>query len=107
MCDLRWEQVPSGQAPKTPPSNGQSRVSCTNGPQNCIDVEVKPGACCTPSIAMSRTRCGWSSSRGWTDADALRTHFHAPASAAFVHEVAALADGSPELAIYDAHPVTV
>jgi quinol monooxygenase YgiN len=43
----------------------------------------------------------------WTDADALRTHFSVPASAAFVHEVAALADDSPELAIYDAHPVTV
>ena len=43
----------------------------------------------------------------WTDADALRSHFSVPASAAFVHEVAALADESPELSIYDARPVTV
>jgi quinol monooxygenase YgiN len=43
----------------------------------------------------------------WTDADALRLHFNVPASVAFVHEVAALADDSPELSIYDARQVTV
>jgi quinol monooxygenase YgiN len=43
----------------------------------------------------------------WTDADALRTHFNVPASAAFVHQIAALADEAPELSIYDVHPVTV
>jgi quinol monooxygenase YgiN len=43
----------------------------------------------------------------WADTDALRAHFGLPASAAFVHEVAALADEPPELSIYDARPVTV
>jgi quinol monooxygenase YgiN len=43
----------------------------------------------------------------WTDADALRTHFGVSASAAFVHEVTALADESPELSVYDARPVTI
>lgn len=43
----------------------------------------------------------------WVDADALREHFQVPASGAFVTEVAALADGSPELAIYDARPLSV
>ncbi len=43
----------------------------------------------------------------WADADALRTHFELPASIAFVQEVAALADGSPELAVYDARPAVV
>lgn len=43
----------------------------------------------------------------WADADALRTHFEVPASGVFVQEVTALANGSPEMAIYDAHPVSV
>jgi quinol monooxygenase YgiN len=43
----------------------------------------------------------------WIDADALRAHFHVAASRAFVDEVAALADGSPEMAIYDARPISV
>ena len=43
----------------------------------------------------------------WTDADALRAHFAVPASIAFVREAAALADGAPDLSIYEAHAVTV
>jgi quinol monooxygenase YgiN len=43
----------------------------------------------------------------WADTDALQAHFSVPASAAFVHEVAALADESPEMSIYDARPVNV
>ena len=43
----------------------------------------------------------------WTDSDALRTHFGVPASVTFLHEITALADGSPELSIYDAREVTV
>jgi quinol monooxygenase YgiN len=43
----------------------------------------------------------------WADVDALRTHFQVPDSGAFVNAVVALADGPPELAIYDAHPVRV
>jgi len=43
----------------------------------------------------------------WVDTDALRSHFKVPASGAFVNEVAALADGSPEMSIYDARPVSV
>jgi len=43
----------------------------------------------------------------WADADALREHFHAPASGAFVNAVAALADGSPEMSIYEARAASV
>jgi quinol monooxygenase YgiN len=43
----------------------------------------------------------------WADADALRAHFQVAASGVFVNEVAALADGSPEMAIYDARPTSV
>lgn len=43
----------------------------------------------------------------WIDADALRAHFRVAASRDFVDEVAALADGSPEMAIYDARPTSV
>jgi quinol monooxygenase YgiN len=43
----------------------------------------------------------------WIDADALRAHFQVAASRVFVDEMAALADGSPELAIYDARPTSV
>jgi len=43
----------------------------------------------------------------WIDTDALRAHFQLPAAGAFVKEVAALADGSPEMSIYDARPVSV
>ena len=43
----------------------------------------------------------------WADADALRTHFEVPASGQFVVEAAALADGPPELTIYDARPTSL
>lgn len=43
----------------------------------------------------------------WADTDALRAHFSVPASAAFVQEVAALADESPEMSIYDARAINV
>lgn len=43
----------------------------------------------------------------WVDSDALRAHFKVPASGSFVHEVAALAEGSPEMSIYDARPMSV
>jgi quinol monooxygenase YgiN len=43
----------------------------------------------------------------WADADALRAHFRVPASGAFVRELAALADGSPEMTIYEARPTSV
>jgi quinol monooxygenase YgiN len=43
----------------------------------------------------------------WVDTDALRAHFQVPASGAFVNEAAALAEGSPEMLIYDARPVSV
>jgi quinol monooxygenase YgiN len=43
----------------------------------------------------------------WIDADALRAHFQVAASRVFVDEIAALADGSPEMAIYDARPTSV
>jgi len=43
----------------------------------------------------------------WADADALRAHFEVPASGAFVNEVASLADGSPEMAIYEARAVSI
>jgi quinol monooxygenase YgiN len=41
------------------------------------------------------------------DAAALRAHFAVPASDEFVHKVAALADGEPELSIYDASAAVV
>ena len=43
----------------------------------------------------------------WADADALREHFHVPASGAFVNGVAALADGPPEMSIYEARTTSV
>lgn len=43
----------------------------------------------------------------WADADALRTHFGVPASNEFVTEATALADGSAEIAIYDALPANL
>jgi quinol monooxygenase YgiN len=43
----------------------------------------------------------------WADADALRTHFRVPASGEFVAELVALADGAPEMTIYDAQPTSV
>jgi quinol monooxygenase YgiN len=43
----------------------------------------------------------------WVDTDALRAHFQVPESGAFVNEAAALAEGSPEMLIYDARPVSV
>jgi quinol monooxygenase YgiN len=43
----------------------------------------------------------------WHDAAALRAHFEVPASGAFVTELSALADGSPEMAIYDARPTSI
>jgi quinol monooxygenase YgiN len=43
----------------------------------------------------------------WVDTDALRAHFQVPASGAFVNQVADLADGSPEMFVYDARPVSV
>ena len=43
----------------------------------------------------------------WTDADALRAHFAVPASNEFVTEAATLADGQPELHVYEASPIHV
>jgi quinol monooxygenase YgiN len=43
----------------------------------------------------------------WADAGALRTHFEVPASGQFVVEAAGLADGAPELAIYEARPTRI
>jgi quinol monooxygenase YgiN len=43
----------------------------------------------------------------WADTDSLQAHFRVPASGAFVNEVATLAASPPELAIYDAQPVSV
>ena len=43
----------------------------------------------------------------WADADALRTHFEVPASGQFVVEAADLADGPPELTIYEARPTSL
>jgi quinol monooxygenase YgiN len=43
----------------------------------------------------------------WADTDALRAHFQVPASGEFVVEAAALADGSPEMAIYEARPTSL
>jgi quinol monooxygenase YgiN len=40
----------------------------------------------------------------WVDADALRTHFGVPASNEFVAEATSLADGSAEIAIFQAEP---
>ncbi len=40
----------------------------------------------------------------WADADAVRTHFAVPASGGFVNEASALADGPPEMAIFEATP---
>jgi len=43
----------------------------------------------------------------WQDAAALRVHFRVPASGAFVNEASAFADGPPEMAIFDAQPVSL
>ena len=43
----------------------------------------------------------------WSDADALRTHFAVPESGAFVRELAALGEAAPEMAIFDAQPLSV
>ena len=43
----------------------------------------------------------------WVDAEALRVHFAVPASGAFVREVGALAASRPEIAIYDAQPISL
>jgi quinol monooxygenase YgiN len=43
----------------------------------------------------------------WLDSDALRAHFEVPASRTFVEELVTLADGSPEMAIYEARAVSV
>ncbi|MDQ3311460.1 MAG: antibiotic biosynthesis monooxygenase [Actinomycetota bacterium] len=43
----------------------------------------------------------------WVDADALRAHFAVSAAQEFVREMSPLADGPPEIAVYDAQPVTV
>jgi quinol monooxygenase YgiN len=43
----------------------------------------------------------------WTDTEALRTHFRAPESGAFVTEVTPLAAGRPEMTIYTAEVTTV
>lgn len=43
----------------------------------------------------------------WADADALRAHFAVAASNAFMRDVAPLGTGPPELAIYDAHPLSL
>ena len=43
----------------------------------------------------------------WVDADALRAHFQVPASGGFVNSVAALAEGLPEMSIYDARLISV
>ena len=43
----------------------------------------------------------------WADADALRAHFDVPASGAFVIEAAGLADGNPEMTIYEAQPTSI
>ena len=40
----------------------------------------------------------------WVDADALRTHFGVPASNEFVTEATSLAEGSAEIAIFQAEP---
>lgn len=43
----------------------------------------------------------------WDDAEALRAHFARPESAAFVREAVALADGAPELSVFEAQPAAV
>ena len=43
----------------------------------------------------------------WADADALRAHFRVPASGAFVAEVTTYAASQPEIAIYEAHPLSL
>jgi quinol monooxygenase YgiN len=43
----------------------------------------------------------------WVDADALRAHFRVPTSGAFVKDVAILAASPPEIAIYDAHALSL
>ena len=43
----------------------------------------------------------------WADAGSLRAHFEVPASGAFVDEAAALADGPPEISIYEASPASL
>jgi quinol monooxygenase YgiN len=43
----------------------------------------------------------------WVEGEALRAHFALPASNEFVHKVAALADGEPELSIYEASAAVV
>lgn len=43
----------------------------------------------------------------WLDADALWTHFAVPASRAFARDLAALGDGSPDIAVYEAHPLHI
>ncbi|MGI8792586.1 MAG: putative quinol monooxygenase [Acidimicrobiales bacterium] len=43
----------------------------------------------------------------WVDAESLRAHFQLAASAAFVAEVAALADANPTIEIYQATATSV
>lgn len=43
----------------------------------------------------------------WEDETALRKHFAVPASGRFVEEVTALADGTPEISIFEAHPISM
>ena len=43
----------------------------------------------------------------WADVDTLRAHFAVPASIAFVREAAALAVDPPELAIFEAVPISI
>jgi quinol monooxygenase YgiN len=43
----------------------------------------------------------------WVDVDALRAHFRVPDSRAFVTEITGLATSPPQLAVYEAHPVTI
>jgi quinol monooxygenase YgiN len=43
----------------------------------------------------------------WADADALRAHFAVPASITFVREATALAAGPPELAVFEAQPISI
>jgi quinol monooxygenase YgiN len=43
----------------------------------------------------------------WADADALRAHFRVPASGAFVRDVTTNAASPPEIAIYEAHALSL
>ena len=43
----------------------------------------------------------------WESAAALKAHFEVPASGEFVTDLAALADGAPQMAIYEARPASV